>query len=128
MDATPIEAPPVAAPDNDGTAPLLRRLWREHIRHHRGKLLVVLLLTVIMAATQAAYPEVIKNAVEMFTRRDKRILYQVPALVACITLVRSVSWYFQTVLMQKVVLLIIRELQARMFSHLTRADLARVRA
>ncbi len=121
MDATPI-----AIAHDDGTATLLRRLWREHIRHHRGKLLLVLLLTLVMAATQAAYPEVIKDAVDMFTRRDKRILYQVPALVACITVVRAVSWYFQTVLMQKVVLLIIRELQGRMFSHLTRADLARV--
>ncbi len=111
---------------NEDTAPLLRRLWRQHIRHHRGKLLAVLALTLIMAATQAVYPEVIKDAVAMFARRDRRILYQVPALVACITAVRAVSWYFQTVLMQKVVLLVIRELQGRMFSHLTHADLARV--
>ncbi len=115
-----------AALRNDDTGPLLRRLWREHIRHHRGKLLVVLGLTLIMAGTQALYPEVIRNAVDMFARRDRRILYQVPVLVACITLVRAAAWYFQTVLMQKVVLLIIRELQGRMFSHLTHADLARV--
>ena len=121
-----MDATPTASLGHEGTAPLLRRLWREHIRHHRGKLLVVLALTIIMAATQAVYPEVIKDAVAMFARRDRRILYQVPALVACITAVRAVSWYFQTVLMQKVVLLIIRELQGRMFSHLTRADLARV--
>ena len=125
MDATPT-ARPAAAQDNDGTGPLLRRLWREHIRHHRGKLLVVLALTIVMAATQALYPEVIRNAVEMFAHRDRRILYQVPALVACITAVRAASWYFQTVLMQTVVLQIIRELQGRMFSHLTHADLARV--
>jgi subfamily B ATP-binding cassette protein MsbA len=115
----------IALGDED-TGTLLRRLWREHVRHHRGKLLLVLLLTLVMAATQALYPEVIKNAVDMFARRDRRILYQVPALVACITAVRAVSWYFQTVLMQKVVLLVIRELQGRMFSHLTHADLARV--
>ena len=115
-----------AALRNDDTGPLLRRLWREHIRHHRGKLLVVLGLTLIMAGTQALYPEVIRNAVDMFARRDRRILYQVPVLVACITLVRAAAWYFQTVLMQKVVLLIIRELQVRMFTHLTGADLARV--
>ena len=116
----------IAPPPDEGTGHLLRRLWREHVRHHRLKLAAVLALTLIMAATQAAYPEVIKSAVEMFARRDRRILYQVPALVACITVVRSVSWYLQTVLMQKVVLLVIRELQGRMFAHLTRADLARV--
>jgi len=119
--------PPAAptAPD-DRTAPLLRRLWRDHVRQHRYMMLTVLLLTLLMAATQAIYPEVIKDAVDMFTRRDRRILYQVPAMVACITAVRAVAWYFQAVLMQKVVLLVIRELQDRMFHHLTNADLARV--
>ena len=34
--------------------------------------------------------------------------------------------YFQSVLVQQVVLLVIRELQDRMFAHLTHADLARV--
>jgi subfamily B ATP-binding cassette protein MsbA len=117
---------PSAVRRDDGTAPLLRRLWREHVRHHRGKLLAVLVFTLVMAGTQALYPEVIKNAVDMFARRDRRILYQVPALVACITAVRAVSWYFQAVLMQQVVLLVIRELQGRMFRHLADADLARV--
>ena len=123
MDASPLAAPTA---QDDRTAPLLRRLWRDYIRRHRTALLGVLALTLMMAATQAVYPEVIKDAVGMFARRDRRILYQVPALVACITAVRAVSWYFQTVLMQKVVLLIIRELQERMFRHLTQADLARV--
>lgn len=121
-----MNAIPTAILHTHDTAPLLRRLWREHIRQHRGKLLVVLGLTLIMAATQALYPEVIRNAVDMFARRDRRILYQVPALVAAITIVRAAAWYFQTVLMQQVVMLIIRELQCRMFRHLTRADLARV--
>ena len=115
-----------ARPADEATAPLLRRLWREHIRQHRGKLSAILTCTLVMALTQALYPEVIKDAVTMFARRDRRILYQVPALVACITAVRAVSWYLQTVLMQQVVLLVIRALQGRMFHHLTFADLSRV--
>jgi subfamily B ATP-binding cassette protein MsbA len=110
----------------EGTTVLLRRLWREHIRRHRGRLLVVLACTLVMAVTQALYPEVIKVAVTMFDQRDPRILYKVPALVAGITAVRAASMYFQTVLMQQVVLLVIRGLQGRMFRHLTYADLARV--
>jgi subfamily B ATP-binding cassette protein MsbA len=121
-----MNAIPTALRQHEATAPLLRRLWREHIRHHRGKLYAVLAFTLVMAATQALYPEVIKDAVTMFDKHDRRILYQVPALVACITAVRAVAMYFQTVLMQQVVLLIIRELQDRMFGHLTHADLARV--
>jgi subfamily B ATP-binding cassette protein MsbA len=113
-------------PRSEDTSVLLRRLWREFISRYRGRLLVVLACTLVMAATQALYPEIIKDAVGMFTRRDPRILYQVPAVVAVVTLVRALAWYAQTVLMQQVVLLVIRELQQRMFVHLTRADLARV--
>ena len=57
------------------------RLWREHIRHHKPRLLLVLVLTALMAGTTALYPVVIDHAFQMFTDRDRRILYQIPALV-----------------------------------------------
>ena len=54
-------------------ARLLYRLWREHVRYHKGRLLVVLLLTLVMAGTTAIYPVVIDRAFSMFTQRDPRI-------------------------------------------------------
>lgn len=111
---------------SEQTLPLLRRLWREHIRRYRLRLVGVLVLTVLMALSQAVYPAVIKIAVDMFARHDSRILYQVPLLVAAVTAVRAITWYYQTVSLTQVVLLVIRGLQERMFAHLTRADLARV--
>src|SRR5271157_3221508 len=59
------------------TRSLLVRLWREHVRHHRGRLLAVLVLTLLMAGTTAIYPVVIDRAFSMFTQRDPRILYQI---------------------------------------------------
>ena len=109
-----------------GGTPLLRRLWREHLRRHRGRLLVVLLLTGVMAALTALYPVVIDRAFTMFAARDQRILYQVPVLVVAITAAKAAATYGQTVLTQSLVLRTIRELQARMFAVLTEADLARV--
>ncbi len=44
MDA---QTPPLI--DEPSTGALLRRLWREHLRRHRGRLLLVLLLTALMA-------------------------------------------------------------------------------
>ena len=111
---------------HDSTRSLLARLWREHIRHHKTRLLLVLLLTGIMAGTTALYPVVIDHAFEMFTDRDQRILYQIPALVVGITSIKALAQYFQNVQVQQIVLLIIRELQDRMFVHLTGADLARL--
>ena len=108
----------------NSTRALLGRLWREHIRHHKPRLALVLVLTGLMAGTTALYPVVIDHAFQMFTDRDRRILYQIPALVIAITSIKAAAQYFQNVQVQQVVLLVIRELQGRMFAHLARADLA----
>ena len=110
----------------EGSYSLLYRLWREHVRHYRGRLLLVLLLTGVMAGTTAIYPVVIDHAFSMFTKRDPRILYQVPILVILVTSVKAAAQYFQNVLVQQVVLLTIRDVQGRMFGHLVRADLTRL--
>ena len=112
--------------ERDDTRKLLVRLWRDHLRDHRPRLLLILLLTALMAGTTALYPVVIDHAFQMFTNKDPAILYQIPALVVIVTLVKAAAQYFQTVQVQRIVLLVIRALQLRMFSHLAHADLARV--
>jgi ATP-binding cassette, subfamily B, bacterial MsbA len=87
---------------------------------------LVLVLTALMAGTTALYPVAIDHAFEMFADRDRRILYQIPALVVAITSIKAAAQYFQNVQVQQIVLLAIRELQGRMFAHLAHADLARL--
>ncbi len=123
MDA---QTPTSAIGRQDSTRALLLRLWREHVRHHRGKLALILVLTALMAGLTALYPVVIDRAFSMFAAKDRRILYQVPALVLVITSAKAAAQYFQNISVQQVVLRTIRELQSRMFAHLSRADLARV--
>jgi subfamily B ATP-binding cassette protein MsbA len=112
--------------NRDSTRSLLARLWREHIRHNRSRLVTVLLLTLLMAGTTALYPVVIDHAFSMFTRKDSRILYQIPVLVVVVTSIKAAAQYFQNVQVQRIVLLVIRELQGRMFAHLVHADLSRL--
>ena len=114
------------APKGDTTRALLMRLWREHVRHFRSRIALVIVLTALTAGTTALYPVVIDHAFQMFTDRDRRILYQIPVLVVIVTAVKAAAQYFQTVQVQQIVLLVIRGLQGRMFSHLAHADLARV--
>ena len=124
MDAT---APTLDAPRAEATSrALMRRLWREHVRHHGGQLSLVLLLTALMAGFSALYPVVIKHALDMFEAHDRRILYQIPAIVVAVTSAKAAAQYGQTVLLQRLVLVVIRELQQRMFAHLVTADLARL--
>jgi subfamily B ATP-binding cassette protein MsbA len=115
--------PPETQP---GTIALIARLWREHVRTYRARIALIVLATIIMSATSAAYPALIKWAFDMFSRKDPRILYQVPILVLIVTTIRGISMYFQAVLTQDMVLLVIRRLQTAMFAHLSDAALARV--
>ncbi len=105
---------------------MMRRIWREHISHHRLRLAVVLLLTAITAGLTSLYPLVIDRALSMFEAHDSRILYQIPALIIAVTCAKAAAQYGQTVLAQQLVLLVIRELQERMFATLVNADLARL--
>jgi subfamily B ATP-binding cassette protein MsbA len=124
---TAVAAPKrLAFQPDERTGSLMRRLWREHIRLHRGRLLGVLVLTALVAGLTALYPVVINRAISMFVARDQRILYQLPLLVVIVTAAKAAASYGQSVLVQNFVLLVIRELQNRMFGHLMRADLAQV--
>ncbi len=108
------------------TQALLGRLWREHLARHRGRLGTILALTAAMAGLTALYPVVIDRAFSLFAAKDVRILYQVPVLVVVITAAKAATTYAQTVMTQSLVLRAIRELQGRMFAHLSHADLARI--
>ncbi|MCW3477584.1 ABC transporter ATP-binding protein [Limobrevibacterium gyesilva] len=106
--------------------PLLLRLWREYVSAYRGRLAVVVVLTVLLAGVQALYPIVIDRAFEMFANKDRRILYQVPVLVVTVTAIKALVQYLQSITVQNVVMQVIRDLQNTMFRHLVHADLARV--
>jgi len=112
--------------DQPSTAALVRRLWREFVKNYRGRIALIVAATLVLSATTAMYPIIIKWAFDLFADRDRRILYQVPVLVLVVTAVKGISMYGQAVLTQDMVLLVIRRLQITMFGHLTNAALARV--
>ncbi len=117
---------PIDTAQQETTQRLLLRLWKDHVSHYRGSLAIVLALTVIVAGVTALYPVVIDHAFQMFQARDARILYQIPLLVMAVTAVKAIAQYLQSVMIQRVVLRIIQDLQNRLFTHLIRADLTRL--
>jgi ATP-binding cassette, subfamily B, bacterial MsbA len=112
--------------DTASTSALISRLWREHVRNYRWRIVLIVITTLIMSGATALYPVLIDWAFTMFARKDPRILYQVPLMVLAVTAVKGLSMYFQAVLTQDMVLLVIRRLQVAMFGHLTAASLSRV--
>ena len=91
-----------------------------------GRLVVVGILTLLVAGTTALYPAVIDQAFDMFVRKDRRILYQIPIQVLVVTSIKAAVQFGQSVATQNLVLVVIRDLQNRMFGHLMESDLARM--
>ncbi len=113
-------------PSDDSTRALVARLWREHLRNYKGRLVIVGILTLAVAGTTALYPAVIDQAFDMFVRKDRRILYQIPIQVLVVTSIKAAVQFGQSVATQNLVLVVIRDLQNRMFGHLMESDLARM--
>lgn len=111
---------------NNLSLPFIQRLWKEEIRLHPKRILIIVILTLIMAGLTALYPLVIKRALDMFKDNDPRILYQVPLLVVMVTAAKAASQYGQTLAIQGLVLVVIRGLQKKMFLHLVHTDIAKV--
>ena len=112
--------------DPNATRTLLARLWREQVIRYKARLALVLVFSAAMAGATALYPVVLQQAGIMFTQRDERIAWAIPLAIVIVTMLKAFTQYFQSVLSQQLVLLVIRDLQQRMFAHLTRTDLARV--
>ncbi len=112
--------------DPNATRTLLARLWREQVTRYKARLALVLVFSAAMAGATALYPVVLQQAGIMFTHRDERIAWLIPLAIVVVTMLKAFTQYFQNVLSQLLVLLVIRDLQERMFAHLTRTDLARV--
>ncbi len=113
-------------PTDESTRALVARLWREHLHIYKGRIVIVAILTLLVAGTTALYPAVIDQAFDMFVRKDRRILYQIPIQVLVVTSIKAAVQFGQSVATQNLVLVIIRDLQNRMFGHLLDSDLARM--
>jgi subfamily B ATP-binding cassette protein MsbA len=113
-------------PRATATSALLARLWRDHVRHYKPRVALVLSLSAAMAGATALYPVVLRYAGILFERADPRIAWQLPLLVIAVTALKAITQYLQSVQAQTLVLRVIRDLQNRMFEHLTHADLARI--
>ncbi|QCE35721.1 ABC transporter ATP-binding protein [Acetobacteraceae bacterium] len=76
----------------------------------------------------AAYPLVIRKAVDMFARKDPRILYQIPILVVILTGLKALCQYGQTLMLHRLSLDTIQSLQHKLLKSLLYKDLSTIEA
>ncbi len=117
------EAAPPAA--HLSTRSLVKRLVRDEVRPHLGRVSLAMICMVIVAATTAAIAGLLDPVMtEVFENKDEAMLVLLPIVVVGVFVAKSGAEYGQAVLMHFVGLRIIADLQKRLFGHLMGADLA----
>jgi subfamily B ATP-binding cassette protein MsbA len=112
--------------DQTASLPLIRRLWRDHLRAHRLRMAVAMGFTAALAGITALYPLVIQQAFDAFGRGDPGIVWLLPPLIIGVTAARGLCMWGQQLAIQGAVLRTIEDIQNGLFRALTRADFAAV--
>ncbi len=108
------------------TIPLLRRLWREWVRPHRGSIVLVLALIAVAAIANALYPLMVKTAFDLLEKKDFASLAWAPVAVILATSTKGFATWGQAILTNRFVTRVEADMQSALYAHLIDADLARL--
>ncbi len=108
------------------TVPLIRRLWREWVRPHRGSIALVLALIAVAAVANALYPLMVKTAFDLLEKKDFASLAWAPVAVILATSTKGFATWGQAILTNRFVTRVEADMQSALYAHLIDADLARI--
>ncbi|CAA7611864.1 fused lipid transporter subunits of ABC superfamily: membrane component; ATP-binding component [Candidatus Terasakiella magnetica] len=107
------------------TPVLVRRLLKEGMRPYLGKVVMAVVCMVVGAAANAGYALLMDPVVnKIFTERQADFLWPLGLAVLGTFTLKSICNYGEAVYLSKVGLRVIADMQARMFAHLMRMDVA----
>ncbi|MGE5766798.1 MAG: ABC transporter ATP-binding protein [Bacteroidota bacterium] len=110
---------------DEHTKVLVRRLVRDYVAEHKGRILLALLGMTIVAGTTAAFTQLIKPVVnEIFIAREAALLYPIALATVAVFALRGFAAYSQAVLMSYVGHRVVAKIQQQLFDKLIGADLA----
>lgn len=111
------------------TAQLMRRLFREHVRHYLGTLALAVVCMALVAGTTAATAWLLGPIFDwLFTDRDGTYLWPIAGAVVLVFTVKGLATFGQGSLLSRISCRIVAELQDRMFGRLMQSDLAEIHA
>jgi subfamily B ATP-binding cassette protein MsbA len=110
---------------DEHTKVLVRRLVRDYVAEHKGRIALALLGMALVAATTAAFTQLIKPVVnEIFIARQSALLYPIALATVAVFTLRGFAAYSQAVLMSHVGHRVVAKIQQQLFDKLIGADLA----
>ena len=111
-------------PLNANSYALAKRMLRDHISRHLGRLFAAFSCMAIAAAATAGLAKVMEAVLDdIFIRQDRTMLLLVGAAILISFLAKGLGTFGQGVLMNWIGFRIIADFQIQMFAHLMRADL-----
>jgi subfamily B ATP-binding cassette protein MsbA len=110
-------------PNSSATHHLFRRLYAEAIRPYLGRILVAMVFMAIAAGAQGFTAWLMEPVVDwVFAQRNQSLLWPVAAAVLGTFALKGIAEYVQSVMMSRVGLQIVSDLQKRLFAHLITLD------
>ncbi|MEQ9606249.1 MAG: ABC transporter ATP-binding protein [Kiloniellaceae bacterium] len=110
---------------DEHTKVLVRRLVRDYVARHKGRIALALLGMGIVAGTTAAFTQLIKPVVnEIFINKESTLLYPIALATIAVFTLRGFAAYSQAVLMSYVGHRVVARIQQQLFDKLVGADLA----
>lgn len=104
---------------------MMRRLWRDYMHAHAGKIALAMLCMVLTALTTAAQAGLIEPALDRLGGAgDLKLVFVIPLVFLGVIAVKGIASYGQAVLMEILALRIMEQIQIEMFGRLIGADLA----
>jgi subfamily B ATP-binding cassette protein MsbA len=111
---------------SDDSLALTRRLWRTWVRPHGVRIVLILAVIAVSAATTGLYPLLINKAYDAFGNRDAGAIQILPFAVVAVVLMKSLSLYAQTAMTNRLGMRIETDMQVALYEHLVEADIAQL--
>jgi len=109
---------------NSPAKDLIRRLFRDYLRHHVGKIVVGVSCMILVALATGTQAKLIQPALDkVLVEGDDSLILVLPLAFLCVSVLKGFASYGQAVMMQKLGLRVNVMMQNEMFGRLIDADM-----
>jgi subfamily B ATP-binding cassette protein MsbA len=131
---------PVSPPEDERLRPLLARIWRDYLSHHKAALFTSILCAGIVGIVAATVLQLLEPAIDgLFLGSTVKIaglipipptqaLWAIPAVIVVMAVIWTLAALAQAALVNRLGHGIVGDIQVRLFGAMIRADLARLRS
>jgi len=139
-DLGPMTTPATAADEKEPLRPLLARIWRDYLSHHRTPLFLSIACAAIVGVMAATVLQLLEPAIDglflgeavtiwgFITVPPGRALVWIPLIIVGAGLIWTAAALGQAALVNRLGHGIVGDIQIRLFGAMIRADLARLRS